>query len=42
MIESMKRSAIELRAGYDGIVKETGDEVDALEMRIAAFKSMPE
>ena len=41
MMESLK-SSLELRGGYDGRVKETGDEVDALEMKVAAFKSMPE
>ena len=42
MMESIKSSALELRGGYDGRVKDTGDEVDALEMTVAAFKSMPE
>ena len=41
-IEAMKSSALELGGGYDGRVKETGDEVDALDMNIPAFKSMPE
>ena len=38
----MKSSALVPRGGCDGRVKETGDEVDALEKKMAAFKRMQE
>ena len=41
-METIERSALELRRGCDARVMETGDVVDALEMKVAAFKSMPE
>ena len=42
MMKTMKSSALEVRVGCDARVMETGDVVDALEMKVAAFKSMPE
>ena len=35
-------SAVEVRVACDARVMETGDAVDALEMKLATFKSMPE
>ena len=42
MMQTMKSSALEVRVGCAAKVMETGDVVDALEMKVAAFKSMPE
>ena len=42
MMKKMGGSAVELRVACDARVMETGDAVDALEMKLAAFKSMPE
>ena len=42
MLKKMGSSAVEVRVACDARVMETGDAVDALEMKLATFKSMPE
>ena len=42
MLKKIGSSAVEVRVACDARVMETGYAVDALEMKVAAFKSMPE
>ena len=41
-MKSMQSSALEVRVACNARVMETGDVVDALDIKVAAFKSMPE
>ena len=42
IVKSMQSSALEVRVACNARVMETGDVVDALDIKVAAFKSMPE